>query len=205
MGKPKKVPGLDYLAEPGDEENISFGVIRTPGPQGETINMEGAVCRRMFPVGRPTDPLRRWDKPTCARAEVLLPEGASDALWDVQALCRAYDEASFPGLRDVLLSTTVRAPELENGHLRIHEHHHMVTEYARCAFPQIRRLPVIVILHIPAKAAMPGPVHWHLLAPCRRLSPAAGPSTFCTDLLEDGRLKVEREFADWRRGWRLSE
>lgn len=201
MVKPKKVPGLDYLAEPGEDENISFGVIRTPGPKGEQVTMESAVCRRMFPVDRPEDPSQRWEKPTCARADVLLPEGVSDSLWDVQALCRAYDEARFPCLRDVLFSTTVRAPELETGHGRIHDFHHMVTEYARCAFARMRKLPVVVILHVPARAAMPGPVHWHLLAPCRRLSVVAGPSTFCTDLLKAGRLQVEREFAEWRRGW----
>lgn len=192
-----KVPGLDYLAHPGEDPNVSFGVIQAIGPDGQLNTMEGAVCRRLYPHDRPLDPTDPWHGPTCEHYEVMLPGSASDELWKPQALCRAYDRARFPTLRDVMFSVTLRAPELEGGRLRIHEFHRIVTSYARARLVEARGLPVIVVVHVPARAAMPGPVHWHLLTPCRRLT-NLGPTTFCTELLEAGRPTVEREWKEWR-------
>lgn len=200
MAAPKKVPGLDYLAQPGEDPNLSLGVIQVVGPDGKPNTMEAAVCRRLHPRDRPKNPSASWDRPTCEHHEVLLPKGASDELWKAQALCRAYDAAAFPSLRDILFSITIRAPELEAGGMRIHEYHRVVTEYARTNLVDVRKLPVIAIVHVPARSAMPGPVHWHLLAPCRVWSQAAScPGTFSKELLDGGRPIIEREWADWKK------
>jgi hypothetical protein len=200
MPTTKKVPGLDYLAAAGKDPNVSFGVVQVISPDGKPNTMESAVCRRLFPRDRPKNPSASWDQPTCYHVEVLLPPGASDELWKPQALCRAYDRAAFPSLRDILFSITLRAPELEGGGLRIHDYNRVVTDYARVHLAEGRNLPVVSCIHVPAMSAMQGFIHWHLLAPCRAYSRgASGPSTFCTELIENGRSIIEDEWCAWKK------
>ena len=198
MPAPKKVPGIDYLAQPGQDPNVSLGVIQALGPQGDANSMEAAVFRRLHPRDRPLDHTAPWIKPTCEHFEVMLTAGADDEFWKPQALCRAYDRAAFPSLRDVLVSITLRAPDLHAGRMRIHEYHRIVTGYARAHMVEARGLPVIAIVHVPAKSALAAPVHGHLLVPPRRLT-WLGPADFCTELLEGGRPLVETEWAAWKK------
>jgi len=198
MARLKRVPGLDYLAEPGDDPDISFGVVQTIGPEGRANSMEASVCRRLFPHDRPADPTEPWQNPTCFYWEVLLPRGTSDEFWrDPQALSQAYDAAAFPGLRDRVINLTLRVPQLESSGRRIHEYHQIVTGFARAHLVE-RGLPTIAIIHVPSRAAMPGPIHWHCLIAARRWSPITGPSTFCRDLLAGGRAVIEGEWRAWK-------
>ena len=129
------MPGLDYLAEDGNDPDVSAGVIQAHGPSGELNTMEESVCRRLFPQNRPVNPQADWPKPTCFAHELFLPAGAHDDFWrEPQKLCRAYDLAAFPGLRDILISATLRAPWLEEKGLRIHEFHQVVDQFERIVF-----------------------------------------------------------------------
>lgn len=195
----RRVPGLDYLAQLGSDPDVSVGVVQAIGPDGQTNTMEASVCRRFFPHERPIDPSTAWDRPTCFHWEVTPPLGSGDEFWkNPQGLCRAYDAAAFPGLRDVLISVTLRAPSLEASGLGIRDYHHVVAGYVE-AHLSARGLPTITVIHVPSRAARPGPVHWHCLIAARRWSRVAGPSTFCRELLTGGRALVEQEWGDWKR------
>ena len=201
MAFARKVPGLDYLAEDGEDPDVSAGVIQTAGPSGETNSMEASVCKRLFPQNRPVDPFADWPQPTCFAYEVFLPAGAHDDYWrNPQKLCREYDAAAFPGLRDIMISATFRAPGLEASGMRIHEFHQVVAGFVRSRLIE-RGLPTIAIVHVPSLAGRPqsGPVHWHCLIAARRWSSLVGPSTFCSELLSDARGILEQEWGTWRR------
>lgn len=201
MANAKKVPGLDYLAQDGADPDISAGVIQAIGPNGEKNSMEKSVCRRLFPQQKPHDPFADWPQPTCFHHEVIVPRGTHDDYWrDPQKLCRAYDAATFPGLRDILVTATFRVPQLESSGLKINEYHQIVVGFVR-AYLTERGLPTITAIHVPSAGGNPhaGPVHWHCLVAARRWSPLTGPSTFCTDLLLNTRTVLEQEWGQWKK------
>lgn len=200
MAIARKVPGLDYLAEEGEDPDVSAGVIQVIGPDGQTNSMEASVCKRLYPHRRPSSPSEPWRDPTCYHWDVVLPLGAHDDLWkDPQKLCRAYDAATFPGLRDLLISLTLRAPWLEAKGIRIHEFHQVVTGFAKARLAG-RGLPTIIAIHVPSRSGRPqaGPIHWHCLIAARRWSALTGPSSFCREVLIDARKVLEDEWRQWR-------
>lgn len=197
-------PGLDYRPVCGGDPNLSFGVVQNEPDAKLPTTAEAVVFRRAFPVQRPASHDSEWVNPTCEKIEVLLPPGASDELWDPQALCRAFDRQSFAGLRDVAIVITLRFPEIEapasigEGTPRLHECWHLASNFAAERLVKERRLAVIPVLHVPSRAARPGPPHLHLLALARQLLPS-GFGQFSQPLASDeGREIVEKEWAEWR-------
>ncbi len=194
--KVKAPPRLDYAPVLGETENLSFGVIQAD-PDGETT-AERTVGRRLFPVLRPETFSARWPTPTCEKVEVLLPRGASDEPWDPQRLAQAYDRQCFGSIRDLVINVTIRFPELDEipQRLRLHEVWQLICGFAAHMATE-HQVAVVLALHVPARAARPGPAHVHLLIPARLLPTGFG--KFVQPLASDeGRTIVETAWGLWR-------
>jgi len=195
--KVKAPPRLDYAPVLGETKNLSFGVIQAD-PDGETT-AESTIGRRLFPVLRPVTFSARWPTPTCEKVEVLLPRGASDELWDPQRLAQAYDRQCFGSIRDLVINVTIRFPELDEipQRLRLHEVWQLTCGFAAHMATE-HQVAVVLALHVPARAARPGPAHVHLLIPARLLLPT-GFGKFAQPLASDeDRAIVETAWDLWR-------
>ena len=198
--KRSKVPGLDYVAVSGAVDDVSFGVAQAADDAGDVMTAESFIGRRLFPVARPKDLSVIWPTPTCEMHEVILPDGASDDLWDPQQLARAYDRQCFSAIRDLAIIFTVRFPEVEQVPqlLKLHEAWDCARSFARERIAGDHSLAVVAVMHVPSRAARPGHPHLHLIAPARVLLPS-GFGKFAKPLATDeGREILEREWAEWR-------
>lgn len=192
-------PGLDYAPVSGDDENLSFGVPQADCDGKGPLSLEQFVGKRLFPVQKPKDYSRPWERVTCFKSDVLLPAGASDELWDVQRLCRAYDQQCFEGIRDLAVIVTLRFPEVEAipQIMRLTEAWEVARGFAMERLVKDRGLAVVAILHVPARAARPGHPHVHLIAPARQLLPS-GFGKFARPLATDeGRTLMDAEWQAW--------
>lgn len=201
--------GLDYSPVMGDARTVSFGVIQTRLPQQKpdltadvgTTTAEGAIFRRLFPIQKPADPTRPWDKPTCAKWDVLLPEGASDDYLDPQQLARAYDRQAFGVIRDLLVIITLRFPEVDAAlpTMKLHEAWELSRSFANEKLVMERRLAVVPVLHVPGRAAKPGFPHVHLMTFARELLPSSFGMFSRSIASDEGRCIIDKEWAEWRR------
>ena len=83
---------------------------------------------------------------------------------------------------------------------RLHEAWELARGFAMKSLVEERGLAVVQVLHVPARAARPGPAHVHLLAPARALLPS-GFGHFARPLASDeGRALMDAEWAAWRAG-----
>lgn len=185
------IVGMDYVAIPGTNPDLSFGVVRRE-LKGCAFDTGEAVLRRLRPVGAKPRPGEEW-VPTCYRSDVLLPLGAEDRLNTAKALCEAYEAQAFSGIRDLLIMMTVRFPGAA-------EPLHEIWEEARAFALQLTRskgVAAIVAMHVPALAGKPGrPVHAHIMLPARRLE-RFGFGEFLPSLACDGgREIVEKAWAE---------
>lgn len=200
--KIKAVPGLDYSPVVGEDENLSFGVTQADPQAKVPMCAEAVVFRRLFPVQRPDLYAVPWRNPTCEKLDVLLPPGASEVLMDAQLLCRTYDQQCFANIRDLVIMINLRFPEVDQvaGGMRLHEAWELARGFAMKSLVEERGLAVVQVLHVPARAARPGPAHVHLLAPARALLPS-GFGHFARPLASDeGRALMDAEWAAWRAG-----
>ncbi|NNM76511.1 hypothetical protein HJG53_06290 [Sphingomonas sp. ID1715] len=196
MGKKLKAPpGLDYQPVTGDVEHVSFGVAQAGGDAGLTV--EQFIGKRAFPVMRPKDLTLPWPKTTCYKLDVQLPRGASDELWDPQRLAQAYDRQCFSAIRDLVVIVTLRFPEVDEGHMRLHEAWRLGWGFAD-KLVKDHGVAVVAAMHVPARAAKLGLPHVHLMIPARQLLPS-GFGKFARPLAtDDGRALVEKAWAAWR-------
>jgi hypothetical protein len=197
-------PGLDYAPVSGDNENLSFGVAQADGDGTGPLSLEQFVGKRLYPVRKPKDYSRPWERITCFKSDVLVPTGASDELWDAQRLCRAYDQQCFDGIRDLAVIVTLRFPQVEAvpQTMRLAEAWDLARSFALERLVKDRALAVIAIMHVPARAARPGFPHVHLIAPARQLLPS-GFGMFAQPLASDeGRALMDAEWREWAGGSR---
>ncbi len=192
-------PGLDYSPVTGAIDDLSFGVIRVEPGARSTNTAEGAIFRRLFPVLKPDDCRQPWREPTCFRYDVLLPSGASDDWRDAQRLARAYDEQGF-SLIDLIVTITLRFPEVEvfPQVIKLHEAWEMARAFTLERLVKVHNVAAVCVMHIPARAARPGPPHVHLLIPAREVL-VTGFGKFARPLATDeGRVLLDTEWAVWR-------
>jgi hypothetical protein len=182
---------MDYVAIPGSNPDLSFGVVRRE-LKGRVFNTIEAVLRRLRPLGATPHPEEDW-LPTCYRADVLLPPGAEDRLSTPKALCEAYEAQAFPGIKDLLIVVTLRFPGAEQP---LHEIWEEVRAFA-LDLARSKGVAAIVAMHVPALAGKPGrPVHGHIMLPARKLE-RYGFGEFLPSLACDGgREIVEKAWAD---------
>jgi hypothetical protein len=192
-------PGLDYSPITGEVANFSYGIIQADAAAPERT-VEQAVFRRLFPVMKPKDAAGPWPSPTCDKWDVLLPRGAADELRDAQQLCRTFDRQGFGGLRDLLIINTLRFPEVDEAcpSMKLHEVWELTRAFAHKRLVGDRRLPVIPVLHVPARAAKPGLPHAHLMILARQLLPSGLGGFVRVLLTEEGRAVIEQEWLAWR-------
>lgn len=192
MGRPlPPIVGMDYVAIPGSNPDLSFGVVRRE-LKGHVFDTREAVLRRLRPLG----PKLRADEdwvPTCYRADVLLPPGAEDRLSSAKELCEAYEAQAFPGIKDLVIVMTLRFPGAGQP---LHE----IWEEVRAFAYEITRskgVAAIVAMHVPALAGKPGrPVHGHIMLPARKLE-RYGFGEFLPSLACDGgRDILEKAWAE---------
>lgn len=105
--------------------------------------------------------------PNCHRFEVILPDAASDFLWDPRWIVEHYEQAELPGQNSLLLAVKITM----RGDGTLHAFWERVRRFAHAELVQRRRLGVILALHVPCLSAAksPGRPHVHLLAPVRTL------------------------------------
>ena len=194
-------PGLDYVPVPGNDPNVVFGVIRA-NLAGVPNSAMQAVCRRMFPVTRPKDPHAPWARPTCFHSEAVVPDWAPSDYWDPQALCRAYDQQAWDGLKDLVIHASFRFPETVSNppSLTLQASYELVRSFARRRFVEDRNLPVVLAMHVPGRAGQDGlPPHVHVLVFCRELGPTGFGAFAARPLATDaGRAMIEDEWHAWR-------
>lgn len=193
-------PGLDYVPVPGRNPDLIFGVIRTllAGVSNTALQ---AVFRRYFPVGRPEDVYRPWPEPTCFKPEVLLPFGAPIEYRDAETLCRAYDKQSWPGLKDLVVITTLRFPETvaDPPTLTVLDAYELARAFAYQRLCLDRRLAVVIAFHVPAHAGVEANVpHCHIMALARTCGPLGFGELLSYPLATDlGRKVMDDEFDAW--------
>lgn len=163
----RKLPpivGMDYVAIPGSNPNLSFGVVRRE-LKGLTFNTGEAVLRRLRPVGGIGGSHEQWVA-TCYRADVLLPPGAEDRLTSAKALCEAYEDQAFVGIKDLLIIVTLRFPSFPGA---LHGIWEEVRAFA-LEFACTRSVAAVLAMHVPALAGRVGRwPHVHVMIPARRL------------------------------------
>lgn len=193
------LPGLDYVPIPGTDPNFVFGVIRST-LSGVQNTASGAVFRRLFPVGKPEDLNKPWPRPTCYRYDVLLPDWAAADYIDPQALCRAYDQQAWDGVKDLVIIMNFRFPATVSSPptMGLHEAYELVRGFAYERLVA-RGMATVLAMHVPARAGIVGlPPHVHVHCLPRELR-IDGFGAFFPELTRDsGREIVEREFEEWR-------
>ncbi|MXO65962.1 hypothetical protein [Altericroceibacterium endophyticum] len=195
--KVKAPPGLDYEPVLGEMENLSFGVAQAD-PNNE-LTAERFLGRRLFPVMKPHDMSLPWPQPTCHKFDVILPPGASDEFWDPQRLVKAYDRQCFNSIRDLVVIVTLRFAQVDvvPQITRLHEVWELGRGFAANLVEE-HSVAVVVVMHVPARAAKPGFPHLHLMIPARQLLPS-GFGKFARPLATDeGRAIVEDAWKTWQ-------
>jgi hypothetical protein len=188
--KLRPIDGMDYVVIAGSDPNLTFGVIRRE-LKGRVFDTRDAVLRRLRPVGGPP-PAGGWP-PTCYRSDVILPPGASDRLRDPKALCDAYEEEAFPGIKDLLIIVTLRFPQATT---TLHEIWEDVRGFA-ASLAYERQVAAILAMHVPARAGKSGHPHLHILIPARRLERFSF-GEFLRPLASDrGRDIIEAAWKTW--------
>ena len=156
------IAGMDYVAIPGRNPALSFGVVRRE-LKGRVFETGEAVLRRLRPVGGVTKPEEAWI-PTCYRSDVLLPPNAEDRLSEAKALCAAYEAQAFAGIKDLLIVATLRFPSDARPL-------HAIWEDVRAfafEFVRARGVAAILAMHVPALAGkIGGSPHVHMMIPGR--------------------------------------
>lgn len=194
--KHKAPPGLDYAPITG-ETDLSFGIVQAKDDGKHSAT--DSVFRRLYPILRPEDPSAPWRTPTCFRHDILLPAGGSDELWSSQRLANSYDDQGF-SLKDLVVIVTLRFPEVEAcpQTMRLHEAWEMARAFTMQRIVSPHGVAAICVMHVPARAARPGPPHVHILIPARELLPT-GFGRFARPLATDeGRSLMDQEWMAWR-------
>lgn len=159
-GRPTLSPYL-YLNPLGSYPNFTWGVLRRKfGPDGRENTAEEFGRLKLHPVNPPAAGAA-WRSP--CRWMVLLPEDASDSLWDPQRLLASFDANAVPWVPEILAYITVRFESP-----RLHVVWDRVQRWARESLVS-RGLPVVGVLHVPAEVGSPNLPHIHLLVPVRTL------------------------------------
>ena len=186
---PRSAPrGLDYV--PVGCAELGFGVVRRT-LAGKTNDAREFVWKKLHPVRRSASWTEAW-RPSAARSDVLLPAAAPDALSDPFALCRAYEEASWSTVKDLVIVITFRL-----GDGRLHTQFEHIRSFVRHAFCEQRQLPAILALHTPRASGVDRAAHVHVMVLPRRLGEGFG--TFAdTNLCSDrGAPLIAAEWAAW--------
>jgi hypothetical protein len=180
------IAGMDYVAIPGDNPDLSFGVIRRR-LKGRSFDTRDCVLRRLRPIGERSPTSGEW-VPTCYRLDVLLPPGADDRLRSPKALCDAYEAEAVPGIKDLLIVVTLRFPAPA---VALHDIWEEVRAFA-LDFGRATGTACILIMHVPALTGRAGrPPHVHIMIPARKLE-RYGFGEFLPSLAcDDGRHIIE--------------
>ncbi|NIJ35301.1 hypothetical protein [Sphingomonas oligoaromativorans] len=181
-----------FEAVPG----YTFGVLRRTF-RGRT-NSAAEFCRRKAqpipPAGGATSAL--WAV-TAEKIEVLLPAGADDRFLEPRLLTEEIDARSVESEQALLTYVTVSFPNVR----RVHEAWETARAFARSSFVQRRTLPVILVLHVPARAGSDRDVHCHLLISPRQLDGIGlrgFERSFCHD---EGQAIIHAEWLAHVWGW----
>lgn len=193
-------PGCDYSPISGDNPNVSYGTVEA-GSSKTKRTLADVICKRLFPVDRPTGAVESWPTPTCHRHEILLPRGASDHLAHIPTLIREYHAHNGEMINHLATVITLRFPEADAvpAHLKLHELWELARGYGRKLSDELS-IAVLPILHVPAHNWGLGFPHVHLVCPVRVLRPASGFSTFVMQLIngDEGRAYVDTGWREWR-------
>jgi hypothetical protein len=186
------IAGMDYVAIPGMNPDLSFGVVRRE-LKGRVFETGEAVLRRLRPVGGLTKPEEVW-VPTCYRSDVLLPPNAEDRLSDAKALCGAYEAQAFPGIKDLLIVVTLRFPATS---APLHDIWEDVRAFA-LDFVRSKGVAAILAMHVPALAGKAGrSPHVHIMIPARRLERYAFGEFLPNLACDAGRDTIETTWNSW--------
>ncbi|WP_225421512.1 MobA/MobL family protein [Sphingomonas parva] len=131
---------------------------------------------------------------------MLLPSHASYDYLDPEALCRAYTQQAWDGMKDLVVITSFRFPETiaEPPSLSLQEAWELTRGFSYQRLVLDRNLAVVLAMHVPARAGKEGPPHVHVMALARELGPC-GFGAFLGPLARDtGREIMESEWKAWR-------
>jgi hypothetical protein len=196
MSKNRHAPaGLEYVpvTEPA-MPNIGFGVIRRTLGKDLINDVRNFVWKKLHPVQRPANHQEPW-APCCWRQDVLLPPGVPDAYDDPRRLCEQYEEQAFPGIKDLVVMTTIRFP----GSASLNADWENVRAFAREKLAIDRKLPVVLAMHNPRQAGGSNPAHIHIMALARELDSSGLFGPFLGRLASDhGRAIMVKEWRGWR-------
>ncbi len=174
----------------------TFGVLRRTF-RGRT-NSAAEFCRLK---AQPTPPAEKataipWPV-TAEKIEVLLPTGADDRFLDPRLLVEEIDARSVESGQALLTYVTLGFPDV----CRIHEAWEKTRAFVRSSFVRRRKLPVILVLHVPARAGSDGDVHCHLLISPRQMD-GIGLRGFERRLCHDeGQAIIHAEWLDHVSNW----
>jgi hypothetical protein len=188
---PKRaIAGMAYV--PVGTPEVGYGVVRRR--LGDTTNdTRDFIWRKLHPVQRPAS----WDKswsPTAMRWDILLPAAAPDDLAGPFTVTRAYEEAAWDEIKDLVICITLRLDPTR----ALHAQYEDVRAFAKSNLVEDRELPVILAIHDPAAAATDRPPHIHIMALARKLGRRFG--TFAEPALcsDRGAAIIADEWTEWR-------
>ena len=164
MAKQKKSvavkPQTSTKSDPGRPENwlyllnrdaLTFGVLRK-----RYNDRDNSACEFGTSKLRPVSPAAAGQAITAARADVVLPHHAEDALANPFAFLAGCDELTLDPA--ILVYLSIAFPEA----VRLHHAWEQARRFARMLADD-RNLASLVVLHAPGLVSSPNPPHVHLL------------------------------------------
>lgn len=146
---------------------LQFGVLRRRF--SGTNNAVAYGFLKLHPATAGLNSSHRPWVPTAQRVDILLPEGSSDLMSAPAALLQSFEDFAGPGQKDLLLHIKLQCPPSD----RLHVFWERARRFARARFVEDEKLPVILVLHVPAARAScqePGAPHVHMLVLARQLN-----------------------------------
>lgn len=146
-----------------DATRVMYGCLR-PSFRGHRNSAAAFAAAKMTVGASPDTPL--WTL-TAARAEVLLPPGADDRLFDPRILMETVDAEVPVKAKALLAYLTFTFPTP-----RLHEQYELVRDFTRRLIVDPFEVAALLVQHAPHRAGSASPPHVHvLIAGPRRLTP----------------------------------
>ena len=146
-----------------DATRVMYGCLR-PSFRGHRNSAAAFAAAKLTVGASPDTPL--WTL-TAARAEVLLPPGADDRLFDPRILMETVDAELPVKARALLAYLTFTFPTA-----RLHEQYELVRDFSRRLIVDPFEVAALLVQHAPHRAGSASPPHVHvLIAGPRRLTP----------------------------------
>ena len=155
---------------------VMFGNLR-PVHRGFAPSLSALAAAKIMPAAPAGTPV--WQA-TAHRVEVLLPAFAEDALLDPETLVKRAEAEQPENPRGLATYITLTSnPE------RLHRQYEICREVARRIVDRLEGA-LILVQHVPARAASANPPHLHIIVPGpRRLTRFSSFGSFVSELSSD--------------------